>query len=227
MMSSVDLSPFREELGRIKSPVEIVSFSMDDNCDLCPQGKEFLDELEKMAPTVKVRRYDLVRDREQAVAMGVDKVPAFLIPTGDGHRVRWYGLPMGMETKSFVNDLLLVDGAPPEVPDAVKDRATRISRPVHIQVFVTPTCPYCPRAAQLAHSLARLNPLVTADVIEANEFPTVSEVYGVSGVPKIVLNNLLQVEGMPQDDAFALLVEYAADPALLARALHNHQHSQT
>ncbi len=220
MMGSVELSPFQERLKQLPAPVEITSFLLEENCDTCPQATEFLEELERLSPNITVRRYDLVRDRDKAVEMGVEKSPAFLLPTDGHHRVRWYGLPLGLETKTFVDDLFLAAGEAAKVHEQIQETVRRVTRPVHIQVFVTPTCPYCPKAAHLAHVFARLNPLVSADVLEANEFPTVSEVYGVSGVPKIVLNNLLQIEGMPQDQAFAQLVEYAGNPELLAQVLH-------
>ena len=35
-----------------------------------------------------------------------------------------------------------------------KEKLKELSRPVHIQVFVTLTCPYCPRAVRTAHQMA-------------------------------------------------------------------------
>ena len=37
--------------------------------------------------------------------------------------------------------------------------------------------------------MAMLNPLILADVIEANEFQELSERYGVRTVPKTIINN--------------------------------------
>ena len=39
------------------------------------------------------------------------------------------------------------------------------------------------------------NPLVLADVIEANEFPELSERYAVMSVPKTVVNGRIQLVG--------------------------------
>ena len=46
----------------------------------------------------------------------------------------------------------------------------------------------CPRAARLAHQMAQLNPPITADVIEANEFPELSQRLNVMCVPKTIIN---------------------------------------
>jgi hypothetical protein len=62
-------------------------------------------------------------------------------------------------------------------------------------VFVTPTCGYCPRAVALANRLAFASPLVTATTVQATEFPDLAREYRVSGVPKTVGTNGLEVLG--------------------------------
>ena len=39
------------------------------------------------------------------------------------------------------------------------------------------------------------NPLIVADVIEANEFQELSERYGVRSVPKTIINNRIEFVG--------------------------------
>ena len=76
-----------------------------------------------------------------------------------------------------------------------KEKIKTINKPVHIQVFITPTCPYCPGAVILGHKVAFENDLITADMIEATEFPYLSNKYNVFAVPKIVINEDVQFEG--------------------------------
>jgi hypothetical protein len=53
--------------------------------------------------------------------------------------------------------------------------------------------------ARLAHQLAMESERVTADVVEANEFPSYSARYAVSAVPKTVANDRVEVLGaMPE-----------------------------
>ena len=49
--------------------------------------------------------------------------------------------------------------------------------------------------ARMAYAMAMDNPNVTADVIEVQEFPNVARMYMVSGVPKTVINNVVEVLG--------------------------------
>ena len=43
--------------------------------------------------------------------------------------------------------------------------------------------------------MARLSPRITADVIEANEFPELSQRFDVMGVPKTVINGVQELVG--------------------------------
>ena len=47
----------------------------------------------------------------------------------------------------------------------------------------------------LAHSLAIASDLVTADMVEAIEFPHLTQKYGVMGVPRSVINDKVHQEG--------------------------------
>ena len=43
--------------------------------------------------------------------------------------------------------------------------------------------------------MAQLNPRITADVIEANEFPELSQRFSVMGVPKTIINGIQELVG--------------------------------
>ena len=53
----------------------------------------------------------------------------------------------------------------------------------------------------MAHQMAVESEHVTADVIEATEFPDLARRYGVRGVPKIVVNDSIEFVGaLPEKD---------------------------
>jgi alkyl hydroperoxide reductase subunit AhpF len=70
-----------------------------------------------------------------------------------------------------------------------------LEKPVHYQVFVTPTCPYCPGAATLAYDMAVESENIHSEVVEASEFQALSSEYDVMGVPLSVINDTERVEG--------------------------------
>lgn len=56
-------------------------------------------------------------------------------------------------------------------------------------------------------------PNITADVIEANEFPELSQRYGVSGVPKTIINDRLEFTGsVPEEHFVAAILQALAPP---------------
>ena len=69
-------------------------------------------------------------------------------------------------------------------------------------MFVTPTCPYCPRAAIAGGRIALESPKVKTSVIEASEFPHLAQKYGVMGVPKVVISDAVEFVGALPEIAF-------------------------
>lgn len=47
----------------------------------------------------------------------------------------------------------------------------------------------------LAHKLALSSELITADMVEAMEFPELANHYQVYGVPRTVINDVVHIEG--------------------------------
>jgi predicted DsbA family dithiol-disulfide isomerase len=60
--------------------------------------------------------------------------------------------------------------------------------------------------------MAVVSPRIVADVVEANEFPELSEQFQVSGVPKIVLNDRVELLGAQREPRFLAAVLQAAQP---------------
>ena len=55
---------------------------------------------------------------------------------------------------------------------------------------------------RLAHRFALENDLITADAIEASEFPDLAGQYGVYAVPKTVINAGASIDGALQETFF-------------------------
>lgn len=52
-------------------------------------------------------------------------------------------------------------------------------------------------------------PHVRAEVIEASEFPDLARRYGVSGVPKVIINDRLEFTGAIPEQAFVAAIQQA------------------
>jgi alkyl hydroperoxide reductase subunit AhpF len=86
--------------------------------------------------------------------------------------------------------------------DETKNKLKAISKPAHIQVFVTLTCPYCSSAVAMGHRMAYESDNITADMVNAQEFPQLTQRYNVFAVPKVVINEATQFEGALPEDKF-------------------------
>lgn len=158
-------------------------------CDYCQETQALLEEVAGLTTHITLAVHDRDREPELAAALGVDKVPAIVLAGKAAGRVRYYGIPAGYEFRSLVEDLIDVAMGTHGLSEQTLRVLAELPGEAHLQVFVTPTCPYCPGAARLAHRLAIASAKITADVIEANEFPALADRYHVSGVPQTVIND--------------------------------------
>jgi thiol-disulfide isomerase/thioredoxin len=156
------------------------------------------------APTVLIRRLD-AKSRGPGTADATTpghaldllghaaKQPGSSVEPGTN--VRFLGLPGGYEFSTLVADVVDISKGRTDFSPETRAAVRAIDTPVHVQVFVTPSCPYCPPVARMAHQLAMENPLIVADVIEANELPELSDRYRVRSVPKTIINDRIEFVG--------------------------------
>ncbi|WP_449461873.1 thioredoxin family protein [Tardisphaera miroshnichenkoae] len=199
---------FKEKL---KGPVILMVFVKDNDCEYCGEEAELAKELSNASPQIKVEVVNVDHDEKTAAKFGVDKAPAVVI-LGDGYKdyhVRYFGLPAGHEFSAFIDDIIDVSSGKSRLSPAGKARVKAIDKPVHIEVYVTPTCPYCPRAVRMAHEMAIENPLITSDMVEAMEFPDLADKYGVMSVPKMIVNESYHFVGALPEPQFIEQIELA------------------
>ena len=66
---------------------------------------------------------------------------------------------------------------------------------------------------RLAHKLAVASDYVRADMVEAMEFPHLAIRYNVRGVPRIVVNETIQIEGAVPEPVLMARLQEALQPA--------------
>jgi len=188
---------FDEEM---EGEVRIVYFTQDFECQFCKETREILEELAELSDKIKLEIHEFDKEKELAERYGVDKIPATLIFGEKEYGIRFFGIPSGYEFSTLVEDIIHASRGETELNEEIKEEVKKIDKPVHIQVFVTPTCPYCPISVNLAHQMAIENENIRADMVEAIEFPHLSQKYDVMGVPKTVINDKREVVGaVPQE----------------------------
>ena len=192
----------RQAFETMTGPVKIVMFTQDDDaleCEYCVETRQIVEEVAALSDKISVEVHDFVRDAQLAGQYGIDKIPAIAIladgPTLKDYGIRLYGIPSGYEFSTLIEDMLMVSQQRTGLNAKTLEELKRLTKPVNIQVYVTPTCPYCPRAVLLAHQLAMASDLITASMVEATEFPHLANKYQVYGVPRTVIEEVIHVEG--------------------------------
>ncbi|MEM3704046.1 MAG: thioredoxin family protein [Candidatus Bathyarchaeia archaeon] len=201
----------QEELAqKLNNPVKVVVFTQEFECPYCAQTRSLIEELASLSGKISVEIYDFVADSNKAKAYGVDKVPAVVIVGMKDYGIRFYGLPYGYEFETLLEGLISASKGKTEISEEVREKLRGIKVPVHIQVFVTLTCPYCPSVAGLAYKFAVENDFVKADVVDVSEFPHIGHKYAVMGVPKTVINERVEFVGAVPEEIFLEHVLLAA-----------------
>jgi glutaredoxin-like protein len=212
LINERDAQAIRAQLAAgLTRPVQLALFVSAHNCEYCQLTRELAEALCALHDDLTLAVYDLQADAERAALLGVDKAPALVVLGGPSHTdygVRFYGIPSGYEFASLLEAIRMVGSDSVELQPATRAFLAELTAPVHLQVFVTPSCPYCPRAVALAHRLAYASPYVTADAVEVTEFPELGERYHVMGVPRTMIGELASVEGAaPEGMLLAKLVD--------------------
>lgn len=185
----------RQELADLAGPARLVVFTQEFECEFCAETRQLAEEVAQLSDQLAAEVYNFVVDKEKAEELGVDKIPAIAIIGAEDYGVRFYGIPSGYEFTSLLHAIRMVAAGKPELTEETMKTLAELTEPVHIQVFVTPTCPYCPGSVVLAHQMAVASPMVRADMVEATEFPHLAMKYQVMGVPRTVINDTTHIEG--------------------------------
>jgi len=192
---------FRDEL---LAPVMLTAFtrkpyvldSPNLECEFCRETEELVSEVAELSDKIVLNIREYSPDDGAASSLGVDKLPAVVIAGDESRGVTFYGIPGGFEFNTFVDGIIDVSRNATMLPAPVKEIVRGVNRDLHVQVFYTLTCPYCPSAVRTAHQMAVENPKhIRADAVEAAEFPLLVSKYDVIAVPTVVVNDRIEFEG--------------------------------
>jgi glutaredoxin-like protein len=197
-----DKEAVKNRFDSLTDDVKIVLFTQKMECPFCRDTHGLTEEVVSLSDKLTLEVHDFEENKDLAGEYGVDKIPA-LIPVGKrDYGIRFFGIPAGYEFASFVEALILASTGDSGLSTVSKSEIKAVGKPTNIQVFVTPTCPYCARAVNLAHRLAVENEFIQGAMVEATEFPHLATKYSVMGVPRTIVNETVQFEGALPEEQF-------------------------
>lgn len=189
----------REMLAPIQNPVELVVFTTSgielpgQEVGLQDETLGLLKQVVTLNPNLSLEQRSLHADPE-AQALGLSHAPTILLREKGSQRnnIRFLGLPAGYEFSTLLETLLMLGTGETKLGEKSQADLQKVTSTVRMQAFVTPTCPYCPRAVLATYKLAYHNPHIIAEGVEANEFPRLSRRYNISGVPDTIISGATQ-----------------------------------
>lgn len=154
-------------------------------------------ELVSTSPKLRLVEIDAEQEPARAEAMVGDRLPATMLSSANAKgKLLFYGVPAGHEMATLISTIVELGSTQEAVPEDIAAVVRALPEPVHLRVFVTPSCPHCPAMARAAFQLATYFPNVRADVVEIEEFPEMAQQYQVRGVPKTVINDKAELMGV-------------------------------
>lgn len=128
-----------DALRDMTAPVRILFFTQALGCETCAPTRQILDAVLPLNDKLTLEEVNFILDKEKVAAYGIDRVPALVFEAGDVGRLRMYGVPSGYEFMSLIEALRLVSRGDSGLSAASRAQLARVTEPVHVQVFSTPT----------------------------------------------------------------------------------------
>lgn len=182
-------------------------------CATCKPTGQMLRELAALSDLVSLRVHDFEDEREEARRFGVERIPGIVLRGRDTAMMKLYGMPGGTAFPTFLDTISDVSCKAVLLSQESVKALRKIKEDIRVRVFVAPTCPYSPGPARAAFQMSIVNPRVKAEVIQADEFPTLAQRYEVRAVPLTVIEDRIAVTGAVPERALVEQVVKAAQSA--------------
>jgi glutaredoxin-like protein len=217
LMDESVVSQLRQEFERLVNPVRLAVFSQTLADPGSEQVRRLVEELGALDQRLSVESYNFILDQQAVDALRIARIPALAILGAEtDYGIRFYGLPSGHEFGTLVDAVLDVSSGDSGLGPETREALGALTQPVHLQVFSTPTCPYCPQAVRMAFRFALESNMISADGVEITGYPDLARRYGVSSVPKTVVGDEIEFVGSGPE---SLLLQHVRDAAAKAGGL--------
>jgi len=201
-MDNATKEQVRTMFTALDAEVTIHLFLQDHECLYCNDTNAMVTGIAELSDKVTIMEHKDKMGEGKAKEFGIKFHPAIVLHGKGEYKVRFYGIPAGHEFGALVGGIVAVSTGKTALSEDLIEDIKSIDKPLHIQVFTTPQCPYCPNMVRLAHFAAILNPLIEADMVEALEFQEHANKYKVYGVPKTIINEDTHIEGAAAPEVF-------------------------
>ena len=139
---------------------------------------------------------------ERMRSLHIEYAPCIVLMKGDFARIRYYGVPDGYEVAPLSDAIAELSSSAPKLSASSLSALATVRRRASIKVFILTTCTFCPIVARHAMRAAIASKSVTAEIIDSSVFTELSQKHLVQGVPKVVLNDIMDMTGAVNETTF-------------------------
>jgi len=129
----------RSALADVANPVTFKVFTQAFECQYCKETRELIEEVASLSDKLSVEVYDFEKDKALADSLGIDKLPAVAVVGAKDYGIRMFGIPSGYEFGSLIESIKMVSAGQSGLSADTKKMVAKLTRPIAIQVFITPT----------------------------------------------------------------------------------------
>jgi alkyl hydroperoxide reductase subunit AhpF len=130
----------KDEFAQLVSPVRLAVFSQALADPESEQVRRLAEELVALDSRLSLESYNFVLDKEKAEALKIARIPAIAVMGAEkDYGIRMYGLPSGYAFGTLIEAILDVSRGDSGLSDQTRAALKDLARPVHLQVFSTPT----------------------------------------------------------------------------------------
>ena len=139
LLKDADKKTIKSQFEGLKEPVKVVVFTQLIECEYCEDNRQLMEELTQLSDKLSLEVYNFAIDTEEAKTYGIDKIPATAIIGSKDYGIRYYGVPGGYEFPALLEDIQYISAGESGLTQTTKTEIAKLTKPAHIQVFVTPT----------------------------------------------------------------------------------------
>jgi alkyl hydroperoxide reductase subunit AhpF len=130
----------RDEFAQLVTPVRLAVFSQALVDPASEDVKRLVEEVAALDPRITVEAANFVLDTARVESLGIKRTPAIAILGAEkDYGVRFYGLPSNYEFGTLIDAIMDVSSGQSGLSQATRAALAELTRPVHLQVFSTPT----------------------------------------------------------------------------------------
>ena len=130
---------------QLKHPVQVMLFVEKAAPEASDITRQLLEEVVALSDKLALSVHDLAAEPDLAKLYKVEgKAPAIVFAARDegqitNYGIRYLGVSSGHEFSTLIQDMILVSGRDSGLSAQVRNYIKGLSKPLHLEVFVTPT----------------------------------------------------------------------------------------